>query len=85
MSAVRDVILITGPGEDNTEDHDNVVIERHWESQMQYLISILGRAFYIGGTMPIQIVLMPLAKVKIHRISVLLEGSNNSHLSDQFC
>jgi hypothetical protein len=74
LSASREVILIASPGEDDTEDSENIIVERQWDSQLQYLISISGRSFYIGGTLPIQITMLPMSKMKIHRISVILEG-----------
>ena len=74
LSATREVTIIAAPGEDDTEEHENIIVERQWDTQMQYLISISGKSFPIGGTMPIQITMLPLAKMKIYRISVLLEG-----------
>lgn len=74
MTATRDVIIISCPTEEDTEDTENIIVERHWEQQLQYLISVSGRSFYVGGTMPVSLTLMPLAKVKIHRLSVILEG-----------
>ncbi|KAF8911495.1 hypothetical protein CPB84DRAFT_1761971 [Gymnopilus junonius] len=73
MTASRDVMVITCPTEEDTEDTENIIVERHWEQQLQYLISISGRSFYIGGTMPVTFTLMPLTKVKIHRLSVSIE------------
>jgi len=78
ISAVREVILIAAPGEDDIEDTENIIIERQWDSQLQYLISISGRSFYIGGTIPIQITMLPMAKMRVHRISVILEGMSYS-------
>ncbi|KAF5380353.1 hypothetical protein D9615_004690 [Tricholomella constricta] len=75
FAAHREVIVITCPTEDDTEDTENIIVERHWDQQLQYLISISGRSFYIGGTIPITFTLMPLAKMKIHRISVFIEGT----------
>lgn len=75
MTASRDVMVITCPTEEDTEDTENIIVERHWEQQLQYLISISGRSFYIGGTMPVTFTLMPLAKVKIHRLTVVIEGA----------
>lgn len=65
--------MIACPMEEDTEDTENIVVERHWDQQLQYLISISGRSFYIGGTVPVTFTLMPLAKVKIHRVSVFIE------------
>ncbi|KAG5647089.1 hypothetical protein DXG03_001459 [Asterophora parasitica] len=75
FAAHREVTVITGPTEDDTEDTDNIIVERHWDHQLQYLISISGRSFYIGGTIPITFTLMPLAKIKIHRLSIYIEGT----------
>ncbi|KAF8967977.1 hypothetical protein BDZ97DRAFT_1755710 [Flammula alnicola] len=73
MTATRDVIVIACPTEEDTEDTENILVERQWEQQLQYLIAVSGRSFYIGGTMPVTFTLMPLAKVKIHRLSVYIE------------
>ncbi|KIM87620.1 hypothetical protein PILCRDRAFT_4046 [Piloderma croceum F 1598] len=61
--------------EDDTEDTENIIVRRQWDSQLQYFLSISGRSFYIGGTLPIQITILPMAKIKIHGISVILEGA----------
>lgn len=74
----REVVVITCPTEEDTEDTENIMVERHWDQQLQYLISVSGRSFYIGGTVPISFTLMPLGKVKIHRISVFIEGVQKS-------
>src|ERR1700674_626375 len=57
LSAERDVIVVACPMEEDTEDSESIIIERNWDQQLQYLISISGRAFFIGGTVPISIVL----------------------------
>jgi arrestin-related trafficking adapter 3/6 len=75
LSASQEVIVIVSPGEDDTEDTENIIIERQWDLQLQYLISVSGRSFYVGGTLPIQITIMPMTKAKVHRISVILEGA----------
>ena len=62
------------PTEEETEDTENIIVERTWEQQLQYLISVSGRAFFIGGTVPVSMVLMPLEKVKVHRIMIYIEG-----------
>ena len=74
MTSTREVITIACPTEEDTEDTENIIVERQWEQQLQYLISISGRSFYIGGTVPVTFTLMPLMKVKIHRLSVVVEG-----------
>ena len=74
MVAVREVITVACPREEDTEATESITVERHWDQQLQYLISISGRSFYVGGTVPVTFTLMPLAKVKIYRLSVHIEG-----------
>ncbi|RDX49315.1 hypothetical protein OH76DRAFT_1455974 [Lentinus brumalis] len=73
LTASQDITVVTTPGEDDTEESESIVVERQWDTQMQYLIMISGRSFAIGGTMPVSITFMPWTKMKIHRISVLIE------------
>jgi len=75
LSASREVILVTSPGDDDIEDTDNIIVRRQWDSQLQYFLSISGRSFYIGGTLPIQITILPVSKIKVHGIFVILEGT----------
>jgi arrestin-related trafficking adapter 3/6 len=74
LTASRDVILVASPNEDDREDIDNVTIERCWEDQMQYMLTVSGRVFPIGGTVPITLTILPMAKVKIFGLTVHLEG-----------
>jgi hypothetical protein len=74
LTAMRDVITIACPTEEDTEDTENIIVERQWDQELQYLISISGRSFYIGGTMPVTITLLPLTKMKVYRLSVYIEG-----------
>ncbi|KAH7921014.1 hypothetical protein BV22DRAFT_1097220 [Leucogyrophana mollusca] len=73
LTASREVLVVASPGEEDTEDTDNIIVERQWDSQLQYLIAVSGRSFPIGGVMPITLTIMPLTKAKVHRISVYLD------------
>ncbi|KAJ7502991.1 hypothetical protein B0H11DRAFT_1711405 [Mycena galericulata] len=73
MTAVREVVVVAGPIDDDTEDTENIIVERYWDQQMQYLISISGRSFPIGGVVPVSFAMMPIAKIKIHRLGIYLE------------
>jgi hypothetical protein len=75
LSASREVILVASPAEDATEDRENIIVQRKWESRLQYMISISGRSFYIGGTLPIRIAILPMTKLKVHKLAVILEGT----------
>ncbi|KAK6908782.1 cyclin binding protein [Kwoniella mangroviensis CBS 8886] len=68
-----EITMIAQPQEDDMEESENVIVERQWEEQMRYQITLGGKAFPIAGTIPISLRLMPLLKCKIHRLTVALE------------
>ena len=76
MTAVREVITVACPTSEDTEDTENIIVERHWDQQLQYLISVSGRSFYVGGIVPVSFTLLPLAKISVYRLSVILEGKH---------
>ncbi|CAE6351652.1 unnamed protein product [Rhizoctonia solani] len=73
LVAHAEVTLISCPGEDDTEERENILVERQWDEQLRYFITISGKSFPIGGVIPITLVMMPLSKVKIYRLTVMLE------------
>lgn len=74
LTAQREVLVVSAPCEEDTEDSENIIIERQWESQLQYLITISGRRFPTGGTIPIDLTIIPFTKAKVHRISAYIDG-----------
>jgi hypothetical protein len=74
LSASREVLFVAAPSEDLREDAEGFAIERVWGDQMQYSVSVSGRMFPIGGSIPITLSFLPMAKVKIFKISAQLEG-----------
>ncbi|EMD33151.1 hypothetical protein CERSUDRAFT_160706 [Gelatoporia subvermispora B] len=73
LSALQEITVVACPSEDDMEETESIIVERQWDTQMQYLITIAGRSFVVGGTLPISITFMPWTKMKIYRISVILE------------
>lgn len=76
LTAQHEVLVVAAPGEEDTEDSENIIIERQWESQLQYLIAISGRSFPTGSTIPLDLTIMPFTKAKVHRISVCIDGES---------
>lgn len=79
LTASQEITVVATPGEDDTEESESIIVERQWDIQMQYLIVISGRSFSVGGTMPISVTFMPWTKMKVHRISVIIEGRTFRH------
>jgi len=73
LSSSTEVLLVSAPGAEDTEEAESIVVERFWESQMKYHVALSGKAFPIGGRIPITIRLSPMAKVKLYRITATLE------------
>jgi hypothetical protein len=40
---------------------------------MQYIISVSGKMHHLGCVIPIDVTFVPIAKVKIHRITIYIE------------
>ncbi|WWD20206.1 hypothetical protein CI109_104682 [Kwoniella shandongensis] len=78
-----EITMIATPQEDDMEETENVIVERQWEEQMRYQITLGGKAFPIAGTIPIAIRLMPLLKCKIHRLTVALEEKTDYYAQEK--
>lgn len=74
MTAQKDVVVISLPKADGLEEVEGIDLRRQWDGQFQYLVQIAGRAFPVGGKVPFQLTIMPLAKIKVHSILVYLDG-----------
>ena len=74
LTVQQEVIVICLPTDDNTEDIEGIDMEKQWEDQLRYRVQIAGRSFPVGGKVPFQLTIMPLAKIKVHSISICLEG-----------
>ena len=78
LTATRQVNVISYPIQDDIEEQSSIIVQRQWENQLHYLICISAKIFYIGGTIPIQFTFLPIAKVKIHKIVVFIDGKFKS-------
>jgi hypothetical protein len=81
LSTTREVVVVACQSEDDIEDTENILVERTWDDQMHYLMVISGRSFSIGGSIPVHMTFMPFSKMKIHRVSIMLEGSWSTRCS----
>ncbi len=75
LSAGKEVVVVASPSEDDTEESESIIVERQWDTQMQYLIAISGRSFAVGGTIPFSITFAPWTKMKVFRLHVVIEGT----------
>ncbi|KAF8554937.1 hypothetical protein OG21DRAFT_1439498 [Imleria badia] len=74
MTAQKEVMVVCAPKDDDSEEVGGMIdLQRQWEGQLQYHVQITGRGVPVGGKIPFQITIMPLAKVKVHSILVYLD------------
>lgn len=43
LTALSEVVLVSCPGQDDTEESESIVVERFWETQMRYHIALSGK------------------------------------------
>lgn len=72
LTAHKEVFLLRTLGPTNLEGSEPIVINRDWEDLLHYEIIIAGKAFAIGQKFNVAFALVPLAKVKCHRIRVYI-------------
>lgn len=74
MTAQQEVDVVCLPNTNDVEEGEGLDLQRQWEGQFHYRVQIAGRGFPIGGKVPFQLTIMPLAKIKVHCILVYLDG-----------
>ncbi|TDL28111.1 hypothetical protein BD410DRAFT_782076 [Rickenella mellea] len=73
LTATHPVVLVAARGDDDLEESNDIEVEGQWEDRLHYRVAITGKAFPIGGIVPIRLTLVPLGPVKVNKISAVLE------------
>ncbi|KAG6332348.1 hypothetical protein ID866_6739 [Astraeus odoratus] len=78
MTVYRDVEVVGAPADDQLDEHPEsavgILLQRTWESNFDYRLDIPRRNVPLSGTLPFQLTIMPLLKVRIYQILVQLDG-----------
>ena len=82
MTAQKEVAVVCAPKDDDSEEVGGIDLQRQWDGQLQYRIQLAGRDVPVGGELPFQVTLVPLARVKVHSISVYLDGEQITKRSE---
>lgn len=43
LTTTHEVVLVSAPGQDDTEENESIVVERFWETQMKYHVALSGK------------------------------------------
>ena len=74
LTATSPVTLVSCLGPDAMDEGETIGVERQWDDQLRYLVNVEGKAFPIGGILPISLTMMPMSKVAIYKIVMMLDG-----------
>jgi hypothetical protein len=74
FTATRDVHVVSLPADADVDMAGEIQIERPWDDQLQYLFRVSRKTFAIGASFNIKVIFMPLAKVRMYKFAVDLEG-----------
>lgn len=76
----RMINVIRAPFQDSVEENQPIIINRDWENRLQYDIVIYSKQVVLNSYLPISFRMIPLEKVKVHRLRVYM----TEHL-DYYC
>ena len=74
LTATREVQVVSIPAETDVDMAGEIQIERPWDNQLQYLFKVSGKTFAVGASFDIKMVFMPLAKIRMYKLAVDIEG-----------
>lgn len=72
LTARRPVSIIRIPFESSSEENEPIIIDRDWENKLQYDIAIYSKQVILNSYLPISFRMIPLDKLKVHRIRVYI-------------
>jgi hypothetical protein len=74
LTATRDVHVVSLPADADLDMAGDIQIERPWDDQLQYLFKVSRKTLAIGASFNLKVVFMPLAKVRMFKFAVDIEG-----------
>lgn len=74
LTATREVHVVSLPADADANIAGGIQIERPWDDQLQYLFKVSRKTFAVGASFNVKVVFMPLAKIRIYKFTVDIEG-----------
>lgn len=74
LTATREVHVVSIPAISDVDTTEDVLIEKPWDNQLQYLFHVSRRVLTIGSTFTVNMSFMPLDKIQLYKLAVDLEG-----------
>ena len=80
LTATRYVHVVSLPADADGDMAGEIQIERPWDDQLQYLFKVSRKSFAIGASFNVKMMFMPLAKVRMYKLAVDIEGKWLLHI-----
>ncbi len=74
LTATRDVHVVSLPADADVDMAGEIQIERPWDDQLQYLFKVSRKTFAIGASFHVKMIFMPLAKIRMYKLAIDMEG-----------
>jgi hypothetical protein len=75
ISTSLPINIVRAPSEESVEDSEPIAINKDWEDQLHYEIVVASKSIILNAYIPIALKLIPLDKIKLHRIKIYLTES----------
>lgn len=83
VHCIKEVVIVRLPNQMSQEMAEPICISHQWKNQVQYNAVILGKSFPIGSKIAVNVNLIPLDKVYVHRLQFFLKESTEYWTSDR--
>ena len=74
LTATREVQVVSIPAVSDVDTTGDVLIEKPWDNQLQYLFNVSSKVLTIGSSFNVKMSFLPLDKIQIYKLAVDLEG-----------
>jgi len=74
------VQVVSIPAESDVDTTGDVLIEKPWDNQLQYLFHVSGKVLTIGSSFNVKMSFLPLDKIQIYKLAVDLEERVDSYV-----
>lgn len=74
LTATREVQVVSIPAISEVDTTADILIEKPWDNQLQYLFHVSRKVLTIGSSFTVNMSFMPLDKIQIYKLAVDLEG-----------
>lgn len=76
METAHTINVVATPSQDSDENNEGYTFRKVLEDLMVFHLSVSGQTFPIGSKIPILLRIQPLTNIRIHKVSIEIEGTS---------